>query len=399
MALRVSELWFSPNKLRFQSVHVRGPTDWTFFELSDSTGITGCAEITSSQLGRSVVPVVTRLANMLRGERLSCDEDVLRLCRISPEDCEKDRVLATSVSGLRCAVADALARRAEMPLADYLRFTNDQRGESNRSVPLYANINRSMRPDDSGPVDRSPDAYRSMTKKAVQAGFTALKCAPFDECQSPFESPGAGLPPEAKAGLARFAAVKEVVGTDTTVYVDCHSRFDLGSAIALELELRHAGAGWFEEPVDPIKCAQDLKAIREKSMLPVVGGELGYGLAIFQQLIDQHIVDIVMPDVMFCGGPVEAYRVGVELESAKAGTVSLHCPSGPISLLASAHVSAAFGATLPLEHAVYEVDWRHKVIEPFETIESGRIQLPDGNGLGANLNPAVVALRGKQWDK
>mgnify|MGYP000934524071 CR=1 FL=1 len=88
-----------------------------------------------------------------------------------------------------------------------------------------------------------------------------------------------------------------------------------------------------------------------------------------------------------------------ELENIKNGTVSMHCPSGPISLLASAHATLAFGNILPLEHAVYENNWRHKILEPFEIIKKGNLEIPDGDGLGARIDPAIIAFHGKKWSE
>jgi len=395
MPIRDSD-WFRPVRLTFHSIHVRGKTNWLFLELSDGDGLTGLAEITATQLQRSPASVTARLANRLRGERLTSDASVLEIAGLGAAELEKDQVMATAVSGLRCAVADALARRADLPLAAYLRALRDQRGAPPPRVELYANINRSMLEDDRGPVDRSPDAFAAMAKQAADNGFTTLKCAPFDECREPFESPG--LPPEADRGLERVRAAKEAIGAERTLYVDCHSRFDLESALALAPELRDAGAGWFEEPLDPIKHQSDVRTVREKSGLPVAGAEHGYGTDLFRRLVEEEVLDIVMPDVKFCGGPVEAYRTGVDLESLRPGTVSMHCPSGPVSLLASAHATAAFGNVLPLEHAVYEVEWRHEVLEPHERISDGRFSLPEGPGLGAWVNPLAVEQHGRRWE-
>ena len=391
------DLWFTPSELRFLKVHVRGPTDWVFFELANGSGVTGTAEITSTQLGKSVSPVVARLANRLRGERLDSEDDVLRLCRLSSSELEKDQLLATAVSGLRCAVADALARTAQMPLCDYIRNVHRHAGQPERKVRLYSNINRSMLPDDRGPVDRSPEAFAAIARQAMRDGFTTAKCAPFDECRAPFSRPG--LPDEAEDGLDRVRAAKEVVGPERTLYVDCHSRFDLQSALELEEALRDAGAGWFEEPVDPLKATDDLRKVHGMAALPIAGGEHGYGVDVFKRLIEEDVVDIVMPDVKFCGGPVEAYRIGMELEPGHPGSVSMHCPSGPVSLLASAHATAAFGNELPLEHAVYEAEWRHEVMEPHERIKDGQFHLPEGHGLGAYVDPLVVEQRGSRWEE
>jgi galactonate dehydratase len=393
----MAELWFSPSQLHFSTVHVRGKTNWVSFELGDSEGTFGSGEITATQLASDVAPVVARLANKLRGEKLSSDDDVLKFNRLQPADLEKDVLLATAVSGLRCAVADALAKRAQLPLHRYIRQQHGHAGDPANKVRLYANINRSMLPNDRGPVDRSPETFGKMAERAMKAGFITAKCAPFDECRGPHNK--VGLPNCASLGLERVRAAKDAVGPDRTLYVDCHSRFDLNSGFALGEELKVAGAGWYEEPVDPIDDMEVMRQIHARSPLPNAGAEMGYGVAIFERLMQEDVLDIVMPDVKFCGGPVEAYRIGMELEPNHPGSVSMHCPSGPLSLLASAHATAAFGNVLPLEHAVYEVEWRHEVMEPFEQIKNGEFFIPDGFGLGGRVDPVAVELRGRRWDE
>ena len=391
----VSGEWFSPTELSFSSISARPETDWVHLSLSDGSGVVGQGEITDTQLDQSVAPIVARLANNLRGQRLTSDVDVIELNNLTTEQLENDRPLATAVSGLRCAISDALARRAELPLAGYLRAFHDQEGVADQKVQLYSNFNRALKPTFDGSSDRSPDGFAEMAQRAMEAGFTTAKCAPFDECQAPFSK--SGLPREAEIGLDRIRAAKAVIGPDRTLLVDCHSRFDLDSALALEPELREAGVGWYEEPVDPMKSTDDLRKIREQAQMTIAGAEMGYGVRQFVRLMEDDVLDVVMPDVKFCGGPVEAYLIGRELEARWKGSVSMHCPSGPLSLLASAHATAAFGNTIPLEHAVYEADWRHEVLEPFEDIEKGYLILPDGHGLGARVDPVAVAMRGRQW--
>jgi galactonate dehydratase len=393
--LPVSGEWFSPTELSFNAIPVRAKTEWVHLSLGDGAELVGQGEITSTQLASEVAPVLARLANRLRGQRITSDADVLTLNNLSSEQLEGDQVLATAVSGLRCAVTDALSRVIQMPMVDYLRELHDHEGKADNKVELYSNINRSMLDDDNGKVDRSPDAFAEMAQRAMEAGFTTAKCAPFDECNAPFNSNG--LPREAEMGLDRIRAAKAIVGPDRTLLVDCHSRFDLDSALALEPELREAGVGWYEEPVDPIESIDVLRKIRAKAQMTIAGAEHGYGVRLFTELMEEDVLDVVMPDVKFCGGPVEAYLIGRELEPRWKGSVSMHCPSGPLSLLASAHATAAFGNTIPLEHAVHEVEWRHEVLEPFEDIKEGYLSLPDGYGLGARVDPVAIAMRGRQW--
>jgi L-alanine-DL-glutamate epimerase-like enolase superfamily enzyme len=131
--------------------------------------------------------------------------------------------------------------------------------------------------------------------------------------------------------------------------------------------------------------------------MPVAGGEMAYGVELFRRLFDGGSLDIAMPDLKYCGGAGEAAAVGHEHESRHPASVSIHSPSGPASLLASAHATAAFNGARPLEHAIEEVSWRAMVLEPPERVESGALVIPQSPGLGAGLNPAFIADHGRRW--
>lgn len=476
----VTDAWFSIRSLTCSEVKVRPMTTWTFIELRDDAGLAGLAEITHGPAQDSVVSLTARLAGRLRGERVRSDSGVLAMLGLSVSEVEKDLALATAVSGIRSALADALARRTGLPLGDFLMLCEAKasgghplpgagpgpaggRGLAGalpqapgasasapvRRVDLYANINRALLPRfperllmPPEPSDRSPDGFAAMAKRAAESGFKAVKCAPFDEVRPRRLAPAdpgvsspsvaaasaKGLPPEARPGLERVRAARQAVGPERKLLVDCHSRFDFEGAVALEPALRAAGAAWFEEPVDPLADGATLMKVREavlrqardEAALPFAGGERGYGLDLFARLLDDGGLDIVMPDVKHCGGVAEAYRTGVEMERAHAldlstgsgwlrvaaGRVSMHCPSGPVSLLASAHVTDAVGRSvdwggggpLPLEHAVFEADWRREVLEPAERVDGGSLVIPDGPGLGAGLDYSAVLAHGRRWE-
>ena len=107
---------------------------------------------------------------------------------------------------------------------------------------------------------------------------------------------------------------------------------------------------------------------------------------------------MVMPDVKYCGGLAEASaRAGIAAMEA-GGDVSLHSPSGPVSLIGGGHATAAMPWAIHLEHAVYEADWRAELVLPHERVEGGRLWMPDGAGLGAVLNEAVAERYGRFWE-
>jgi len=285
-----------------------------------------------------------------------------------------------------------------LSLSNFLYELNPNlENKNNKTVQLYANINRSLLPDDQGPVNRSPEAFAKRAKEFEQKGFLTIKCAPFDECKSPFEEKNK-IPKESTLGLERISEIKNNLLKKTKLFVDCHSRFDLNSSYYLHDELFERGVNWFEEPVDPEKNEKDMIKINNYSKIPTAGAEMTYGSDNFRRLLTNEVVDIVMPDVKFCGGPTEVINLENTIEDPSE-KISMHCPSGPVSLLTSAHITSSISSKLPLEHAVKEVPWRHEVLLPNEEIVNGEMHLPKGIGIGATLNPEIIHNKGKIWQE
>ena len=366
------------------SVTVTPRTTWLFATLSDGEGSSTTVEITHSGNPRGVSDAIAGMADILRDEEITDDSEIESLLGLTRAELRTDRVSATAVSGLRTATAQLTAMRSGLTLCEYLGAKPTHR------VELYANINRAL-----FATDRTPADFGRMAERAARAGFRTLKCAPFDEV-SPPSSPDRILD-EASTGIDRVRAVREAIGPDARLLVDCHSRFERDSAPLLADELAKLDVAWFEEPVDPESNADDLAEIARRAPMRVAGGESGYGTDFFDQLLDSEAVSIIMPDIEHCGGAVEAVTAG-RSAVAKGRGFSMHSPSGPVSLLASGHATAAVPGAMPLEHAVYEADWRADLIDPPERIENGHMVLPNTIGLGAKLNSDILRRFGRVWE-
>lgn len=389
--------WIKINQLNFFSVHVRGNTEWKFMELVTDDNISGISEITDTQLNSPVTKIISNLSNRLRGEKIFSESELLAL--IDNENiASRNLSTATAVSGIRSAFLDLMSKRMELPLNKFLYELNPGLENTNsETVQLYANINRSLLPNDQGPVNRSPESFADRAKEFEQKGFLTIKCAPFDECKSPFEEKNK-IPKESALGLERISEIKNNLSKKTKLFVDCHSRFDLNSSYYLHDELYERGVDWFEEPVDPEKNEKEMIKINNYSKIATAGAEMTYGADNFRRLITNEVIDIVMPDVKFCGGPTEVINLEKSIQDPSQ-KISMHCPSGPISLLTSAHITSSISSKLPLEHAVKEVPWRHEVLLPNEKIINGEMHLPKENGIGATLNPEIIHNKGKIWQE
>jgi len=393
--INMENYWLKIKELNFYSINVRANTNWKFMEFISDDNMSGISEITDTQINSSVEKIIAKLSNRLRNEKLISEENLLEYFKAEEKEASQNIELATAISGIRSAFLDLLSKRIGLKLNQYLSLNNSE--QLSNQIDLYANINRSLLPDDNGPLERSPSTFAKQAMIVEKRGFKTIKCAPFDECKSPFEN-NVGLPNEAKLGLDRISGISESISNNTNLYVDCHSRFDLESSYILHDELLDRQVSWFEEPIDPEKYQEETRLIKNYSKIDIAGAEKAYGYKIFEKLINNDILDIVMPDVKFCGGPQEVIKLFHSLKNPEQ-TISMHCPSGPISLLTSAHITSSIFSNLPLEHAVDEVEWRKDLILPNENIFDGKYIIPEGNGIGATLNQELISKRGKKWQE
>ena len=367
----------------FAAIDVTPRTTWTFARIWDAEGVAAEVEITAGEATDEVVARVAQAVSVLSEATIAEESDVPIMLDVDEHSLLANPADATAVSALRTAVVLLQALKSGVSLCEALG------GQAPSSVPLYANINRGLFAS-----GRTPGEFVEAAARAVSEGFRAVKCAPFDEV-----TPGRGTTEAvrlAQTGVERLAAVREAVGPEVALMVDCHSRFDVESAVVVAEELGKLGVSWFEEPVDPAKDTAGLAQIASRIPMLVAGGEHGYGEAFFAGLTEYAGVKVIMPDVKFCGGAASAVRAGKAAVAASGG-VSLHCPSGPVSLLTSGHVTASISGALPLEHAVHEADWRSTLLVPAESVKDGRLHLSAGPGLGAELDWGLLQWTGRVW--
>ena len=364
----------------FAAVEVTPWTEWTFARLHAQSG--ACADVEVTGPG-DVASLVAEQMKVLSGKSIDSEADIPRLLNLDHHHLNADLTLATAVSALRTGVSIIQAVENGVSLTEALG------GEPADSVPLYANINRGL-----FATDRTPTDFARAAERAVREGFLAVKCAPFDEVTSGGDSAEAVR--NAQTGIQRVAAIRDAVGPHLTLMVDCHGRFAIESAVTVAAELADLDVTWFEEPVRPNTDPESSARIAARVPMKVAGGEMGYGEELFADLIATDAVSVIMPDVMFCGGAAVAARSGRAAIDAGGG-VSLHSPSGPISLLIGGHVTASVPGAMPLEHAVHEADWRATLLTPLELIKDGRLHPTTSPGLGAELDWDLLRRIGRVW--
>ncbi len=283
-------------------------------------------------------------------------------------------VSATAYSAIEQALWDIVGKSLDVPTHTLFG------GKARDSLQVYANINRATKP-------RTPAGFAAAALAAVGEGFRAVKAAPFDGFPSP-GSPAAAIEAAVETGIASVAAMRDAVGPDVELMVDCHSFFDVALAERVAHRLEPYRLAWYEEPVPPEKV-EETREIRRRIKQPMAGGEILFGVAGFTPLIRNQTVQVIMPDVKHCGGLLELTRIAAAAETEDV-SVAPHNPSGPVSTAASVQVCAVLKNFRLLEFQWGEVAWRKDILDPPERFENGMIRVTNRPGFGVELNEKVV---------
>lgn len=356
-------------------------SNWLFVRVETDDGVRGWGEATLNGQEEAIEHHLGRLWPSLVDDDI---ESAIAQVAIRRQ-AGTDLALRIATSALDQALWDALARAIGEPL--WFQLTPEARraeAMGGPHVPLYANLNRALA------HDRSPDAFGELAAAARRDGFRQVKCAPFDGVVP--GDPDAVGSYEYRMGVERVRSVIAAFDDPKTVMVDCHWRFEAHQGLQVIDELADLGVGLVEAPAPEIQLLQ-----LARSGVPVTGrgvdiagGEFATSVHHLAQLAETRAVDVVTPDVKFCGGLSALQEVAAIAESADL-RISPHNPSGPVANLATAHFVASLGHGQPaLEFPYAECDWRNELVGGGERIRSGSLGPLAGPGLGVDLDADVA---------
>lgn len=341
-------------------VRVSVKTTWCFVRLEGRDGIIGLGEATAfgeegtvqRQIGALAGPLAAMTAPKARARVFEA---------MAQATCDGERA---ALSALDQALLDMNARRQGRSVAALL-------GACGKApVRVYANINR-------GTSDRSPEGHATRAQAAVAAGYDAIKLAPFDGVRD-------GEPLDAvQTGIDRVLAVRERVGPNVAIAVDCHARFQEEAAKAVITSLAPAHPIWIEEPLpETADNAPALKRLRHHANnrgIMTAGAETVTGLAEVEARIAAGGMDVLLPDIRFCGGVESALAIAERVDAAGLH-FSLHNPVGPVLDAVSLGVASIAPAMIMVERTFREAPLQSRLTAP-------AMADPDAPGFGAHTAP------------
>lgn len=366
--------------LTFHVLHVSAKTNWSFIRAEMDAGFVGWGECSLNGWETLQREYCLRFAADMTGRTITTVAEADAACSLhlhSPGGLIEHSVKSATEQ----ALLDTLAQRDGVPL--WQLFGTAQR----TSVEVYANINRATQP-------RTPEGFASSAKRAVADGFKAIKLAPFDGVlpRNAETDDGATL---IEAALARIRAVREAVGFDVKLMVDCHWRLTPMTSRQVLDALREMKLHWLECPIsERPQWHTDIRAIREYANaqdVRLAGAEMQAEVEGFRPFIERGLYDTIMPDAKYCGGIGALLRIA-ELAAKHNVQTAPHNPTGPICNFASLHGCVAGNGCNYLELQVGESELLSSAVRgATPTFEGGFYLAPESAGVGASVDTMTLS--------
>lgn len=356
--------------------------NWTLVKVETDAGVRGWGEGTNWP-GSPLIEAACRHA----GERIA-GEDPRRIDYLWTKLYRDLNFLGqagpvmSAISAIDIALWDIKGKLLGAPVYDLLG------GAYRKQIQLYANywfIEGGHTAED----------YARQAEETVQQGYRALKFDPFAHVDYAYgedlADTGALTEDQKRRALRVVEAVAEAVGPEAAIAIETHAFLNGPTAVEMAHRLSEIDFHclWYEEPALP-EFPDAIADIRMQIPFPVCVGERLHSRFMLRRVLEEQAADIVMPDVVRCGGISELRKMANLAETFNV-PIAPHNPNGPLSTIASAHTMATVPNFFLQEFFVKDVAWRDACLSHPLPVEDGYFVLPDRPGLGFDVNEEELA--------
>ncbi len=285
-----------------------------------------------------------------------------------------------AISGLDIALWDLIGRFHEAPIWELLG------GAFRRTVETYATGLYYRGPD---PTDLAAGLtqLREEAARYREEGFSAVKAK-------------IGLLPP-RDDLERIAAIREAIGDDILLLADANHAYNTHVACTVARELERFRIYWFEEPVVP-EDLEGYRRVRASTTIAIAGGECEHTRYGFVRWFAAHALDIAQPDPTAAGGFTELARICAAASAFHVQCLP-HVWGSGVALAAGLQLLATippapYTASPRAPYTEPLLEWdanpnplRTEVLEEPIVPREGKVQVPDGPGLGIRIDERAVA--------
>jgi galactonate dehydratase len=353
-----------------------GQRNSIFLEIETDEGITGVGEAYSIGPDRSVIAMIDEMKPWFVGQDPGRIEWLIRRAKNTMRF-PLGQVAWSAISGIDLALWDIAGKAAGLPVYSLLG------GKTRDRVRVYHGI-----------YGDSPEEVGEHAVRLMDEGYSAFKTSPLPSNWR--EIPWRQTLREAEH---RMSAIRDAIGDSPDLAVDVHVAI---RETALSLELARVITPYrlmfIEEPARA-EFIESSAALRREFRVALATGENLYGLHRYTELLNADAVDIIQPDLLCCGGLLEAKKIAAVAE-AHYVTVAPHNPLGLISTAAGVHHAASINNFAILEwHGDHKKKKSEFINESWIPV-NGYFELPTQPGLGMTLNhDAIAASPPAPWDR
>lgn len=290
-------------------------------------------------------------------------------------------ILMSALSGIDQALWDIKGKRYGVPVYNLLG------GPVRDKIKIYSWIGGD-----------TPDQVVQGAINRVSEGFKSLKmnvAGKMERIETPLK---------VREIARRFREVREAVGPDVDLAIDFHGRVSKSMFVRIAEKLEEYQPMFIEEPIIN-SHPRELGELKSKIQTPIALGERLYTRLDFRPYLEERAVDILQPDLSHAGGITECVKIA-SMADAYDVDMAFHCPLGPVALAACLQVDAVSHNALIQEQSLglhYNEGFTltdYVVNAEVLTGENGYLSLPEGPGLGIELDESALAEvegMGREW--
>ncbi|MCY4149037.1 MAG: mandelate racemase/muconate lactonizing enzyme family protein [Gammaproteobacteria bacterium] len=276
--------------------------------------------------------------------------------------------LRRALAGLDTAIWDLQSRPRELPVCALI-------GGTPGPVRAYASsMKRDIKPEQ--------EASR-MLELADTKGFDAFKIRVGSECGHDRDE----WPDRTETMIK---VMSRAFGSQSALLADTNSCYSPERAINIGKMLEDGQFCHFEEPC-PYWEFEQTRKVREALDIDVTGGEQECELPRWRHMIDEHVVDIVQPDICYAGGLDRTLEVA-KMAAGKGLPCTPHSANLSMVTLFTMHLLRAIpNAGNYLELSIEGEDyypWQQDLFteNPYQ-VGDGHVTVANAPGWGMDINP------------
>lgn len=331
-----------------------------FLQVETDEGVTGIAGPIPEAVGFIVARSLRRI--VMGRDPIAHEALWDQMHRIMVHGRQGDAMLA--ISAMDCALWDLKGRWLNVPIYKLLG------GPTRDAVPAYCSM--------LGFAVQDPGRVRARAQEFKARGYQAQKWFFRHGPMSGHD----GM----KKNVELVRTLRESLGEDYDIMLDCWQSMNAPYVIELAERIAEYRPRWLEECAMPDRI-ESYRAIKDKTSIPLSGAEHEYTRWGFKRFIDVKALDVLQPDIYWCGGLSETLKI-TAMATAADLVVIPHGHSTPVGIhfsLAQSPIHTPYQEYLEKWNLIHQHFLLHPVFP-----EGGMIRCNDLPGIGMDLDPARI---------